>query len=125
MASTTAGPLRGSNLEGGGQNRRLRLGATGLAVALVASVVLVEADVGRVWRALLFLPFYGAAYGAWQGLLRTCPTLARRGQREDHGEYASIASPERVAAGRKMGRKVRLASLMSALVATSIVVLIP
>lgn len=125
MAMTTSGVLGGANLEGSGQNRRLRLGALGLAVALLASVVLVELGLPRLWRLTLFLPFFGAAFGAWQGLLRTCPILAHRGQREDHGEYAAIADPERQSAGRRLGRTVRWASVASAAIATALIAAIP
>lgn len=117
--------LPGANLEEHGQNVRLRVGAVMLAVALALTVILVQADVARGWRLTLFVPFFFATLGAWQGLYRTCPGLARAGRCEARGEAVSVKDPERVRASRWLARRVLLGATAAALVATGLVASLP
>lgn len=118
-------PLSGANLEDRGQNLRLRFGALMLAVSLGLSVALVQADVGRVWRLALFVPFFFAAFGAWQGLYRTCPGLVMEGLRETCDGPAKMADPSQLGAARKLAWRVILGALAAAGLATALVTLIP
>jgi hypothetical protein len=59
------------NLDAAGTTRRLRAGVMALAVALGIAVVMAKADVSVGYRLLLFLPFFAAANGFFQGLYRT------------------------------------------------------
>ena len=116
----------GANLGHTGQSRRLQLAAVVLAVALGLSVWAVQADASRWMRALLFVPFLFAAFGAVQGLYRTCPMHARNGMREtESGEEERVAKKEDLAAGKRLGRHVMAGSFATALLATAFVVLIP
>ena len=59
------------NLSPGAASRRLRAGVAVLGIALICAVVMVNTGVHAGWRALLFLPFFIAASGFYQGLYRT------------------------------------------------------
>jgi hypothetical protein len=96
-----------------------------LLIALALSVVLMESGAPAFARAVLFFPFFIAAFGAYQGLFRTCSFAARHGLRlADHGEEMVTSQPERDRM-RREGRKVFLGSLATAVAATSMVVLLP
>ncbi len=117
--------LCGANLRTSGQNARLRMGVVMLAVSLVLSVVLVRADVPRVWRLALFIPFFMAAVGAWQGLYRTCPMMVREGTKEsEHGD-ARVVDPEQLRGARKLAFRVLLGSMCTALLSTALVTALP
>lgn len=118
-------PLSGANLEDSGQNRRLRLGAIMLAVSLVLSVAVVQADLATPWRLGLFVPFFFAAFGAWQGLYRTCPGLVHQGCRETCSGPSKVADPSQLKAARRLAARVVGGSLVTALMATTLVVLLP
>ncbi|MBI2895588.1 MAG: hypothetical protein HYY06_18675 [Deltaproteobacteria bacterium] len=62
---------RDGNLGGDAQNARLRVGVAGSALAMVLAVLVVEAELGLVFRLLLFVPFAVAAAGLWAALYRT------------------------------------------------------
>ena len=119
-------PLCGANLEDHGQNTRLRMGIIALALALGAAVAVVEADLSRAWRCVLFIPFFFAAFGAWQGLYRTCPGMVLKGARETiEGEEVRVADPERVRAARSLATKVLAGAFVSAACATALVAVLP
>jgi hypothetical protein len=63
--------LSPGNLSPLAASRRLRQAVVVLTFALGAAIALVRADVHPAWRALLFLPFFVAASGFYQGLYRT------------------------------------------------------
>lgn len=117
--------LCGANLRAGGQNARLRMGIIMLTVALLLSVVLVRADVSKAWRALLFVPFFMASMGAWQGLYRTCPMMVRHGRRETEDGEVRVADPEQVRGARKLAFRVLLGSVCTALLSTALVTALP
>lgn len=116
----------GTNLEQGGQDARLRLGVAMLAIALLGTVGLVQADLHRAWRLLLFLPFFMAAFGAWQGLFRTCPGLAFKGLRETAtGHEAKVKRKAELVAAQRAARQVLIGAIATALVSTSVVFFLP
>ncbi len=59
------------NLSPGAASARLRAGVIALAVALALGVALVQLQVATPWRMALFVPFFFAASGFYQGLYRT------------------------------------------------------
>ena len=62
---------RAENLSSGASSKRLRGGVVLLGIALMIAVTLVHTGVHPAWRLLLFLPFWAAAQGFYQGLYRT------------------------------------------------------
>ena len=50
---------------------RVRFGLFALSLALAVAVALVKVELHFAWRLLLFLPFFFAASGFYQGLYRT------------------------------------------------------
>ena len=117
-------PLAG-NLGREGQNARLRGSVLLLAVALVVAVVLVRLGVDRPWRLLTFIPFFMAAFGALQGLYRTCPFHSRQGTREAVGRAALPQNERCIAMSKRLAGRVLGASMLSAAAATTVVYLLP
>ena len=119
-------PTQGTNLEQFGQNFRLRLGVMMLAIALVGTIAMVQGGLHRGWRLLLFLPFFMASSGAWQGLFRTCPGHAFKGVRENAaGGEDRVARRDELQAARHLARLVLFGSAATALVLTAIVMMVP
>lgn len=126
VAMHRCAPSQNGNLQMSGQNARLRWGGLMLVVALVLSVALVQADVARWWRLSLFVPFAMAAFGAWQGLFRTCPGLVSKGMRESScGMEEPIRRSDELDLSRRDARRVLQGTLVTALAATTVVCLIP
>lgn len=97
-----------------------------LVVALIASVSIVQADIARAWRLLLFLPFAAAAFGAYQGLFRTCPGLVSKCMRESScGAEEPIRRSDELDIARRDARRVMQGTILTALAATTLVLLIP
>lgn len=119
-------PLCGSNLGSGAQNLRLRQAVITLALTLGLTIFLVEADVARTWRLLLFFPFMFAAVGAIQGLYRTCPMHVNKRTRVcESGEVEPVVSQEEIRRSRRLAFRVLTASLVSAVSATALVFFLP
>ena len=59
------------NLSPRAANVRVRYGLFALSLALAVAVALAKVEVRFEWRVLLFLPFFFAASGFYQGLYRT------------------------------------------------------
>ena len=113
------------NLGDQAQNRRLRGSLVALAVGLGLSILMLRAGIGTPLRLMLFLPFFVAAFGAYQGLFRTCNMAAREGVRlTDHGEEVVVDAAERARMCRD-ARKVLVSSLATAAAATAMMVLLP
>ena len=116
----------GTNLEVGGQNVRLRMGALMLGIALLGTVALVQTDLHRAWRLALFLPFFMSAFGAWQGLFRTCPGLAMKGMRENaSGQEERMGRAPEIEATRRTGQQVFSGAMVTAVFSTAVVMMIP
>lgn len=121
------GALCGANLETYGQNGRLRMGVFFLAVGLVMALGFEVYGASRGWRLSLFVPFFMGAFGAFQGLYRTCPTLAAKGTREGvaPGNEERVINSADVERSRRLSRKVLAFSLINAVLATSVFVFLP
>ncbi len=97
-----------------------------MSVALMLAVVMVRFDVARNYRVLLFLPFLMAAFGAFQGLYRTCPGHAMKQTAEDDGgEAHKVFNRAERSAARKNAFKVTFMSVITASVATLFVFAVP
>lgn len=119
-------PLCGSNLGSGAQNMRLRQAVITLTLALALTIFMVEAEVARSWRLLLFFPFMFAAIGAVQGLYRTCLIHVNKRTRVcESGEVEPVVSKEELERSKRLSRRVMAASVLSALTATALVFFLP
>ncbi|HTE53440.1 MAG TPA: hypothetical protein VK698_21445 [Kofleriaceae bacterium] len=118
-------PCTHGNLGANAQNRRLRMSLVALLVGLGLSVVMMQSGAPTAARWVLFFPFFSAAFGAYQGLYRTCSFAAHQGVRlADHGEEVVVDPAERDRM-RREGRRVLIGSLATAAAATAMVVLLP
>lgn len=113
------------NLGDRAQNTRMRMGLIFLGLALLVAVWLIKIDASPFVRALLFIPFFAASFGAYQGLFRTCTYAAKLGVRESDAGVVPIADPNEILRARKDGRFVMISSFATALAATLVIVLIP
>ncbi len=101
------------------------MGVVALGVGLLASVVVVRLGLPTGVRALVFVPFFVAAFGGYQGLYRTCSGAAAQGVRiTEHGEERIVDPAERESA-RAEGRRVLWRSVLTAAAATLAIVLVP
>lgn len=117
----------GANLSPRGQNARLRGAVVALALALAACVVIDRAELPRAYRLITVVPFFFAAFGAMQGLFRTCPGHSMKGTREGdrgtalphQGNWRCVKASKRLAVG------VLAASLLAAGAATGLFYVLP
>lgn len=106
------------NLGDKAQNRRLRMGLVSVALGLVLAVVMVQTGASSLARLGLFVPFFFGAFGALQGLFRTCNGAASKDVRiTDDGEEKLLESSDRERI-RREGRMVVLGSFATAGMAT-------
>ena len=116
----------GTNLESSGQNVRLRMGVAMLGLSLLGTVLIVQSGLHWAWRILLFMPFFMAAFGAWQGLFRICPGLAFKGVRENAaGGEDRIGRQRDLVQARRMARLVLGGATATAMLSTAVVTFIP
>lgn len=113
------------NLESEGQSARMRVGILALAVALGLVLALQAFEAPRLWRLTLFVPFFLTLFGATQALYRTCPSLAARGVREVCGAEEPVARASERSRSRSIGHRVLWLSVVGALIATAVFVLVP
>ncbi len=117
--------LCGANLADGGQNSRLRMAVVSLGLGLILAVIMVRFEMGRMYRLGLFVPFFFATMGAFQGLYRTCPGHAKAKKREGAcGTFLPIDEQHHEAA-QKLGRKVLFGAFSTAISATAAMMLVP
>lgn len=112
------GALRGSNLEAKGQNVRLRMGLIMLSVGLCLSVALSRPGLDPLWRLACFVPFFFGAFGAFQGLFRTCPVHVMKGSREQDSGVSPVIRSEERGCARRLARRVWIYSFSVASLAT-------
>jgi hypothetical protein len=108
------------NLGDRGQNNRMRMGIFGLVVGLTLTVIMIRADVAPIYRTLVFFPFFGAAFGAYQGLYRTCTFAAKQGVRETELGIEPVANPAERERARADGRRIVFNSFATAAAATAL-----
>jgi hypothetical protein len=109
-----------ANLESAGQSSRMRLGIAALAFALGLVLALEALEAPRLYRLVLFAPFFLTLFGATQALYRTCPGLAARGVREVCGTEEPVARASERQRIRQLGNRVIVLSTLGAIAATAI-----
>jgi len=100
--------------------RRRNAGWVGLAITLVALVVLVWIDANPWWRVLLFLPAMASASGFLQAHLRFCAGFSRAGifNFGQLGETQTVTNEDSKAKDRRRGNQISLyAAMIGAIVA--------
>jgi hypothetical protein len=112
------------NLSAEAQTTRLRVGIAALGVALGLAVLMIEAGLSPVYRALLIVPFAIATNGVTAGLFKTSGVLAARGFRDLGTGKETITSRRELAAMRRRGRRVLVIAAASAIVLTALVVVV-
>jgi hypothetical protein len=105
--------------------KRLRLAGVLMLVAVAGSVALVMLQAPRVLRVLLFPPIWGAALGYFQARERTCVVLARRGARNLDRGVEAVSDPAVAGASRRQARKVHLMAVVTGVVATVLLLVLP
>jgi hypothetical protein len=112
------------NLSAEAQTTRLRVGIAALGVALGLAVLMIEAGLSPVYRALLIVPFAIATNGVTAGLFKTSGVLAARGFRDLGSGKETITSRRELATIRRRGRRVLLIAAASAILLTALVVVV-
>ncbi|HEU4404226.1 MAG TPA: hypothetical protein VFS43_02885 [Polyangiaceae bacterium] len=118
-------PYQASNLDEVVQSRMLRFGVAMSLVALGLSTILLETGASTFPRALLFVPFWLAAYGVLSSLFRTCAFAALGASRLASCGRQPIACREGVTAVRRRGFGVFLASVAVAALMTGLLLASP
>lgn len=111
------------NLGKAAQTGRLRGGVLAFAVALSLALGFAHIRAERPLRAILFLPFFIAAWGIAQGLTGADPLLAARGLRDMGDGHEPIADTAELARVRAAGRIVNWIALGAAAALTALLVI--
>jgi hypothetical protein len=119
MASVALAP----NLDRPAQTVRLRAGVIAFTIALSFSLGFAHVRLDRPLRAVLFVPFFIAAWGIAQGLTGTDPLLAARGLRDVGEGREQIADAGELARVRRTARLVNRIALAVAAALTGLIVL--
>jgi hypothetical protein len=112
---------RSGNLCPRAQLGMLRGAAVTMAIALAATVVLVETEVGLPWRFGVVVLFLAAFLQLFQAFMGTCVFRAAAGKRVTNQGSEPIANPAELGRIRRRARGIFAASLASALLATGLV----
>jgi hypothetical protein len=112
------------NLGDRAQNSRLRMALVFLSLSLILEVYLIRIDAEPLVRTVLFIPFFGAAFGAFQGLYRTCSYAAKEGMRVTDAGQEIVADSQERELFKKRGRTVMALSFMTAFAATTVSVFV-
>src|SRR3954453_22914401 len=119
------GPACIPNIGPGQQRKRVIGGVVGFGVAAVAAGVMLAAGTPRPWRALLLLPFAGAAVGLFQVRAKTCVRLAASGKRNMDGGDEAITDPAELAQVRPQARRVYVEGILLAVALTAVLLVLP
>jgi hypothetical protein len=111
---------RSGNLCPRAQVGMLRGSALTMAIALGATVVLVEAGVGMPWRLGVVVLFLAAFLQLFEAFSATCVFRAAAGKRVTSQGSERIANPSELVRIRRRARGVFAASLASAVAATGL-----
>lgn len=98
--------------------KRLVIGLVLLAAGFGAAWALIHYRVGRGWRYLLFLPFWGGMMGVLQAWGKTCVSLAARGLADMDRGPEEIADHELQEEVSRRAVKVYFGSLIASIVLT-------
>jgi hypothetical protein len=97
---------------------RLLMGLGALGVGAAALGFLVRAEAHAAWRLALAPVWWVAALGFLQASLGTCVAFAARGQRALEGLGTEPTPEEMIAAIKRKGRKISMASILLAAAVT-------
>ena len=111
----------------GPQQRRRRLlgGLVGLAIAAALAVACLAMHEPRAYRAIVFLPFFAAATGFFQAREKTCIALVAQGQQNLDGGAEAVKDDAALLQMRAQARKVYVQSVLSALLASLLIIALP
>lgn len=110
------------NLDAAAQDTQLRAGLVALAMSLVVAAALGGSGTSPGLRALVFLPFFVAAYGVLAALYGTCGVSAIAGRRITCQGSERIADCGERSVQRARGLKVMGVSFLLAASATALFV---
>jgi hypothetical protein len=107
--------------------RRRMAGHVGLAATLAMLTALLVIDAPPLWRLVVIAPTVISASGYLQAHLRFCAGFAQRGifNFGADGDAVAVTDADALAADRRRGRQISLASLGIGVVAGIIAVLLP
>lgn len=103
----------------------MRLGLVAYGLAFAVAIALVESSLPASWRTLAFIPFHLGGIFVFQAAYGTCPMHAMRGQRETALGVERVANPTDRRLARRRALRVFSTATLSALVATSLLLLLP
>lgn len=112
---------RSGNVCPGAQTRMLRGAAVMMALALGATVLMVEAGVGLPWRLLVAVLFLAAFLELFQAFTGTCVFRAAIGRRVTTHGSEPIANPAELIRIRRRATRVFAVAAVSAVAATGLV----
>src|SRR5258708_1176329 len=131
----SASPVPGGDMQSGAvcipnistaeRRKRLAFGAITFVVSLVILAVLVASGASRWWRLPLFLLFFGAGTGFFQWRDKTCVALTAKQSRKMGDHEEKIEDPAELAQVRRQARKVQMETLLLAIPAIIIALLLP
>ena len=107
--------------------RRGRLigGIVAFVIGLAVFAAMAIMGVDHWWRLLLFLPFAGAASGFFQWRDKTCVGLSARQSRKLGAVTEKIEDPAELAQVRRQASRVQIKSLVTGLLLTLLLLVIP
>ncbi len=105
------------------RRKRWVVGVVGVAVCVAATLLLVLNGSSRWWRLSLFLPWCVSALGIFQARANTCVALAARGIKQ-LGDTPEAVPRGEMAAIQAQARQVKLRSVLVALLATGLSLLV-
>jgi hypothetical protein len=97
--------------------KRRIVGMVGLAVCAVGSALLISDGAPRLWRVILFLPWWTACLGIFQARSRVCVALAARGLRNLDGNQEPQPAEE-LGQVQREARRVHVRALLTAVLLT-------
>ena len=123
--SIAAGEVCIPNISTEERLKRLRGGVFAFVIGIAILAVLVGTGTSPWWRALLFLPFAGAATGFFQWQDKTCVGLSARQSRKFGDATEKIEDPAELAQVRRQANRVQLKALATGLALTLVALVLP
>jgi hypothetical protein len=116
---------RGYNINSLARNQRMRIGVILYSLGFLSAVALVESSLPAAWRALVFIPFVFGGVFVFQAAYGVCPMRAFRGERETARGIERVANPKQQKLDRRGALTVFSTAACCALLATSVLFLLP
>lgn len=122
---TPTGEVCIPNISTAERRGRLISGIVAFVIGLAVFAAMAITGVDHWWRLLLFLPFAGAASGFFQWRDKTCVGLSARQSRKLGAVTEKIEDPAELAQVRRQASRVRIKSLVTGLLLTLLMLVIP